>query len=61
VLVGVSRKSFIGHTINSLEVDRLPGTIAANLRAIQHGADIIRVHDVAAHAQALRIWENTAT
>jgi dihydropteroate synthase len=61
VLVGVSRKSFIGHTIDSLEVDRLPGTIAANLRAIQRGANIIRVHDVGAHAQALRIWENTET
>lgn len=60
ILVGVSRKSFIGYTINDLEADRLPGTIAANLRAIEGGANIIRVHDVGAHSQALQIWEKTA-
>jgi len=59
ILIGVSRKSFIGDTIGNLGADRLPGTIAANLRAVQGGAQFIRVHDVGACAQALRIWKAT--
>lgn len=46
ILVGTSRKSFIG-TITGQEVDkRLEGTIASNVIAIMNGANIIRVHDV---------------
>ena len=59
ILMGLSRKSFIGLTINDMNADRLPGTIAANLAAIANGARVLRVHDVAAHAQALRIWHET--
>jgi dihydropteroate synthase len=58
ILVGVSRKSFIG--TYSGETDparRMPGSIAAALFAVQHGASILRVHDVAETAQALQIWQ----
>ncbi len=46
ILVGVSRKSFLGRLLDQPEEDRLEGTIAANAVAIARGADIIRVHDV---------------
>jgi dihydropteroate synthase len=47
ILVGLSRKSFIGN-VSGLPVDgRLEGTLAAVAIAIANGADIIRVHDVA--------------
>ncbi len=46
VLIGLSRKSFLGEILNVGVTDRLAGTIAANAIAIRNGADIIRVHDV---------------
>ncbi|MEI2701202.1 MAG: dihydropteroate synthase [Baekduia sp.] len=56
VLVGVSRKSFIGSIGGAADAgDRLPGTIAANVLAYAKGARAFRVHDVAEHVQALRI------
>ena len=55
VLIGASRKSFIAKLSPSEPRDRLPGTIAANVVAAFAGAAIVRVHDVAAHVQALRI------
>ncbi len=55
VLLGVSRKSFIGKLYSSEPPERLPGTIAANTIGVLAGASIVRVHDVAAHAQAMRI------
>jgi len=55
VLLGVSRKSFIGKLFPSEPAERLPATIAANTMGIMAGAAIVRVHDVAEHAQALRI------
>lgn len=57
ILIGVSRKSFIAKLSPSEPDDRLPGTIAANAIAVLAGAAIVRVHDVAAHMQALRIAE----
>jgi dihydropteroate synthase len=55
ILVGTSRKSFIGR-ITSREVgDRLGGTIASNVLALAAGADMLRVHDVAEVAQALTV------
>ena len=59
ILMGLSRKSFIGLTIGDMDADRLAGTIAANMNAIANGARVIRVHDVAEHFQALRIWAET--
>ena len=57
VLLGVSRKSFIGRLFDPQPPpdERLPGTLAANLYGALSGADILRVHDVAAHVQALRV------
>jgi dihydropteroate synthase len=57
VLLGVSRKSFIGRLFDPQPgpQERLPGTLAANLYGALAGADILRVHDVAAHVQALRV------
>ena len=59
VVLGVSRKSFIGRLAGAAPADqRLPGSIAAGLAGIHHGADILRVHDVAATAQALTLWRS---
>lgn len=57
VLVGVSRKAFIGAlSKGERPKDRLPGSLAAGLAAVALGADILRVHDVAATVQALKVW-----
>ena len=55
VLLGVSRKSFIGYTLNLPPDQRLEGTLAACVIGIQRGADILRVHDVEAVARAARM------
>lgn len=56
VLAGLSRKSMIG-TLTGRDVnDRVYGSVAAALIAAQNGAKIIRVHDVAATVDALKIW-----
>ncbi|MGV8049304.1 MAG: dihydropteroate synthase [Anaerolineaceae bacterium] len=46
ILLGVSRKSFIGYTLDLPPGERLEGSLAANAYGILHGADIVRVHDV---------------
>ena len=57
VLVGVSRKRFIGELSNDAPADqRLGGSLAAGLSAVARGASILRVHDVAETVQALRLW-----
>ena len=55
ILVGPSRKSFIGKVVNRPPEERLWGTAAAVTVAILNGADIIRVHDVAAIKQVAQI------
>ena len=55
VLVGPSRKSFIGATCGAPVGERLPGTIAALTAAVLGGARIVRVHDVAEAAQAVAV------
>jgi len=55
VLVGVSRKSFIGRLLDREVDDRLIGTLAAGLASVQRGARILRVHDVGPHADALKM------
>ena len=57
VLAGLSRKSFIGLTLDRPVDERLPGTLAANLAAMHRGARVLRVHDVAAHRDALTMHE----
>ncbi len=57
VLVGTSRKSFIG-ALTGAEVDnRLPGTIASNCLAVAGGANILRVHEVEQIRQAVQVTE----
>lgn len=56
VLVGLSRKSMIDKLLNRTVDQRLPGSLALALIAAQHGAKIIRVHDVAATQDVLQIW-----
>lgn len=56
LLVGVSRKSFIGKLLDGAEPDqRLSGSIAAAVIAVMNGSRIIRAHDVRATVDALRI------
>lgn len=58
LLVGVSRKSFIGRLLGEADPGRrLGGSIAAGLFAISQGASILRVHDVPETVQAIRIWQ----
>jgi dihydropteroate synthase len=54
-MVGTSRKAFVGKVTGRDNPDRLVGTLAANIVAALNGAAIIRVHDVAAHAEAMRM------
>lgn len=57
VLLGVSRKSFIGRiSRGEAPKARLPGSLAAALAALDRGVQIVRVHDVAETAQALAVW-----
>ena len=53
VMVGASRKSFIGKVSGAAVEDRLGGTLSAHMLSVLKGAALIRVHDVAAHRQAL--------
>lgn len=56
LLVGVSRKSFLGHILNQPDPQqRVWGTAAANCAAIAGGADILRVHDVAEMRDVVRV------
>ena len=55
VLLGASRKSFIGYTLNLPPDQRLEGTAAAVAIGIARGADIVRVHDVAAMVRVARL------
>jgi dihydropteroate synthase len=56
VVVGTSRKSFLGKLAGGRdEGERLPGTIATNVIALERGARVFRVHDVAPNADALAV------
>lgn len=61
VVIGVSRKSFMSRIAQEADVtgvevaDRLPGSIAANTLALERGASVFRVHDVAETAQSLAV------
>lgn len=57
ILLGPSRKSFIGYTLNLPPDQRVEGTAAAVAVAIARGADIIRVHDVAVMARVVRMTD----
>ena len=55
LVVGTSRKSFIGKVDGSPVDDRLGGTLASSVLAAAEGADVLRVHDVAEAAQAMKM------
>lgn len=58
MLVGVSRKSFIGAVTGEQDAKRrLAGSLAAGLAALSHGASILRVHDVADTVEAIKVWQ----
>jgi dihydropteroate synthase len=57
ILLGASRKRFIGELTGADVADRLPGSIAAALLGAGQGVQVLRVHDVAATRQALTVWD----
>lgn len=57
ILVGISRKSLLGAVLGAGVQERLIGSVSAHLAAAARGARIFRVHDVAAHVMALRVFE----
>lgn len=56
ILAGLSRKSMLGELLNKKVEERLSGSVAAALIAVINGASIVRVHDVAETADALKIY-----
>ncbi|MFT3856961.1 MAG: dihydropteroate synthase [Aquabacterium sp.] len=56
LLVGWSRKSTLGHITGRPVDERMPASVAAALAGVQLGARVVRVHDVAATADALKVW-----
>ncbi|KHL51935.1 dihydropteroate synthase [Xanthomonas cannabis] len=61
VLAGLSRKRSIGELIGrEIAAERIHGSVAAHLIAAQHGALLLRVHDVAATVDALKVWNAMA-
>ena len=57
ILAAISRKSFIGETLNKPAEERLYGSLAATAIAVRNGAHIIRTHDVAPTVDAVRVAE----
>ena len=57
ILMGTSRKSFIGKILDLDVNERLEGTIATNVISLLHGASIFRIHDVKENLRALKIAE----
>lgn len=60
ILIGLSRKRFISSIVPSEPTQRLGGSIAGHLLAVQEGATIVRTHDVFETMQALRVAEAIA-
>jgi dihydropteroate synthase len=61
LLVGLSRKGFIGALSGEpVAARRLGGSLAGALFALSQGAQILRVHDVAETVQAVRVWQALA-
>ena len=58
VLIGLSRKRFLGEISGEAAAEKRDAeSLAAGLFAVQHGAHILRVHDVAGTVRALRVWQ----
>jgi len=56
LLAGLSRKAMLGRLTGREPLERVHASVAAALLAIQNGAHIVRVHDVAATRDALAVW-----
>ncbi len=56
LLVGISRKRMLGELTGREMEDRMPAGLAAHLLAVERGARIVRTHDVAPTADALKVW-----
>jgi dihydropteroate synthase len=57
IVLGASRKRMIGALSNEAPADqRLPGSLALALKAVEQGVQIIRAHDVPETVQALKVW-----
>jgi dihydropteroate synthase len=61
LLVGWSRKGTLGQVTGRAVHDRLAASVAAALLAVDRGARIVRVHDVAATVDALKLWRAATT
>ncbi len=61
LLLGVSRKSFLGKLLGAETNERLPASLACATLAIADGVQIIRTHDVAETVQAVRLTEAALT
>ncbi len=59
ILAAISRKSFIGETLNKPASERLYGSLAATAIAVRNGAHIIRTHDVAPTLDAVKVAQDT--
>jgi dihydropteroate synthase len=57
ILAGLSRKSMIGKALGLPVEQRLEASVALAVIAVQNGARILRVHDVAPTVRAIRMWE----
>lgn len=57
ILIGTSRKSFIGKILNNQPIERIYGTIASNYIAVKRGAKFLRVHDVKPHKEFFKVLE----
>lgn len=58
ILSALSRKSFIGEALGGVEpTQRAVGSVAAHLLSIQQGACMVRVHDVKAMSDAIKVWQ----
>jgi dihydropteroate synthase len=61
VLAGVSRKSMINKVLGSTATEALNGTTSVHMLALEHGADILRVHDVKEAVEAIKIYKQALT
>ncbi|MEG2271658.1 MAG: dihydropteroate synthase [Acinetobacter sp.] len=58
ILSGLSRKRFIGEALNGVSAqERAVGSVMGHLFSIQQGASIVRVHDVKATSDAIKVWQ----
>jgi dihydropteroate synthase len=57
ILAGLSRKSMIGEIVGRPVEQRLAGSLAAALSAVNQGARLLRVHDVAETVDAIKVWQ----